>query len=99
MTSAVGRVWHLETSMHYVFEDVELDAFDFGEMREAQTLSQEHERFAYVFEGPDAEEAADAVAELLRGPVPTMEDVWYGVRSPVWRHLAGRKDTLCADTP
>lgn len=79
--------------MHYVFgegEDaVKLSAFDFGEMIGAQTLSQSHERFTYVFEGPDAKEAADAVAEFLRGPVPTMEDVSYGVMSPLRRHLAG----------
>ncbi len=91
MTSAVGRVWHLKTSMHFIFGEggLKLDAFDFGGLREAQTLSQYHERFTYVFEGPDAKEAADSIAELLRGATPTMKDAQFGCWSVLRRQQAG----------
>jgi hypothetical protein len=69
--------------MYYEFDGggrpVKLASWNVGDVIRAQTLSQEHERFTYVLEGPDAEEAADSIVELVEGPRPTMDDVCYGV--------------------
>jgi hypothetical protein len=88
VTSALGRAWDLNTKVYFEFgageQAVRLNAASFWDVVRAQTLSQEHEQFTYVFEGPDAEEASERIEEFLEGPVPTMEDVCYGV-SMWWR--------------